>query len=207
MYDDYDDYNDDFDDDMEDDEEADYDEEYEEDENEDGFGDDIDPFGENEDPQDDEYENYESDNEDKEDKKTKNNKQKGKNGNKEDGKAQVKGGLVSRKPDEGAMNREAAKLKCPGRTRRRCPFCKQHSIYYEPMGPMMTRTTAQFIISTLTFNSINAWRNTRYVCLNPKCKAYYVKTATRFIDSPTWDGALMTSHWLDTPRNPFSLKF
>lgn len=201
----------------EEDDEYDEDEEDEEDDNPDGFGSDDDNpdgygnddelnkklAGEDEEDEEDDKGDDEDDEGGKKKKKGKKDKDKDDKQEKEK-KQKIK--LKNAPPDRGEMNDLARQLKAEKTFfPRTCPFCKQRSIYLEPVGPMLKRTTIQFILSVITRGAVNT-RKLRYVCLNKNCKAFYMKVHTRFIDSPTIGGALIPSHFLDTPANPWRLK-
>lgn len=100
--------------------------------------------------------------------------------------------------DPTAMNALASRLKCGKRTKKVCPFCKQQSIYPEPMGTKMVRGTLLLLIG------IN--RNPRYVCLNKNCKAFYKEGSPRARFVENFDGKLKTSHGFHTPENPMSIR-
>lgn len=204
----------------EEDDEEDYDDEEDDeddDDNPDGFGsDDDNPDGygnddelnkilagdDEEDKEDDEEGEGEGDKKDK--KKGKKDKDKDKEKKEKEGKTKIK--LKNAPPDRGEMNDLARQLKAEKTFfPRTCPFCKQRSIYLEPIGPMLKRGTIQFIGSVITYGAIKP-RKLRYVCLNKNCKAFYLKVHTRFVDSPTIGGAIIPSHGLDTPANPWRIK-
>lgn len=186
-----------FDDDDDDSAEPDMTDPFGKDENPD-VGQDDQPYGKDEDfdGDDDEKSGKDKDSDEKEEKKA--NKENDKKGNSDISQKSAKSKLNVAK-----MIREGNSLKVI-RTTRSCPFCKKMSIFTEPPGSMLSRGALQMIVSPLTFGVVPSVRKTRYICLNPSCKAYFTKTRTRFVDSPTLDGALVTSHYLDTPRNPFA---
>ena len=210
-------YEDDEDEDDEDEDDEDDENDDEEDEdNEDPYGNDEDnPDGlgdEYKDPSEeaDEKEQEEEEGEDKEkDDKKKKKKDKGKGKGKDKGEKEEKKGIAgkSKKPNPRQMMKEAKDLKalpCP--YPRSCPFCKQRSIFYEPAVPWAVRKGISYILRTVSYGAVPI-RKTRYICLNPKCKAYYTKYGTRFIDNPIdFGGALIPSHLLDIPQNPFRLR-
>ena len=190
-----------------------------EDEADDEDEDDEDPYGDDEDNPDGfgdqhkspeelaEEEEQAGNGEDKEQEdKKKKKKEKGKGKGE---KGEVKGGVAgkSKKPNPRQMMKEAKDLKalpCP--YPRSCPFCKQRSIFYEPAVPWAVRKGISYILHAVSYSAVPI-RKTRYICLNPKCKAYYTKYGTRFIDNPIdFGGALLPSHLIDIPQNPFRLR-
>ena len=187
-------YDDDYEDDDDDYEDDENDDDEDGDDEEDGYGDDNeDPFGEDEEPEDDEKLNDDDGDEKGNAKKSKNKGDESENS--------IKGeGAVKGKLDTVAMNKLAQELKCPGvRTHYKCPFCKQESIYMEPIVTSLIRKTLWYI-------SYMGDREQRYVCLNKKCKAYYQSggPSARFVVGAT--GTLKTTHGLSTPQNPFSMR-
>ena len=172
-----------------------------EDENETGYGDEYKSPEELM-----EEEENEENREENSDKKSKG-KKNGKDYEKIKAEAQVGKRRNSKKPNTRAMVAKAKELKampCP--YPRDCPTCKQKSIFYEPVGPMAFRLMISYILSAITFGATPI-RKTRYVCLNPKCKSYYVTSGTRFIDNPIdFGGALLYSHLIQVDKNPFRLK-
>lgn len=179
-----------------DDEELDEDDEDEVDDNPDGFGsDDDNPDGYGEeyvDPR--SIDEDDEANEEKEDKKEKKKSKK----EKTESEGTSSGGKRKAILDPTAMNALASRLKCGRRTKKVCPFCKQQSIYPEPMGTMMIRKTLYLIVGVD--------RKKRFVCLNKNCKAFYKEGSprARFVESP--DGKLHTSHGLNKAENPMSMR-
>lgn len=161
-------------------------------------GQDEQPYGIDEDFDDDDDKEFAKDKESEEKKEKKASKENDKKGNSDISQKSAKSRL-----NVGKMIREGNSLKVI-RTTRSCPFCKKMSIFTEPPGSALSRGALQMIVSPFTLGVVPSMRKTRYICLNPSCKAYFTKTKTRFIDSPTLDGAIVTSHYLDTPRNPFA---
>ena len=198
LYDRYDD-----DDDEDEDDEDDEDPYGDDEDNPDGLGDEYkDPSEEEEEKEKEEEEGEDKEKEDKKKKKKEKGKGKGEKG-------EVKGGVAgkSKKPNPRQMMKEAKDLKalpCP--YPRSCPFCKQRSIFYEPAVPWAVRKGISYILHAVSYSAVPI-RKTRYICLNPKCKAYYTKYGTRFIDNPIdFGGALLPSHLIDIPQNPFRLR-
>ena len=96
--------------------------------------------------------------------------------------------------------KEALKLKCPPPypvEGVKCPKCKAKYIFLEPLVPAMVRNTAVGLVGLV--------REQRYICLNPKCRASYVKTRTRFKFK---FGHLVMTHPFSsvTSENPFRIK-
>ena len=180
MYDDdYDDDEYDDDDELDDeyDDDDDDDDEYDDDE-EDGFGDDDDnPSGYGEDPE------PEDEDELKDDEGEANAKKSKKKGQGQDSaEGEIKGKVEGKKggaPDSVKMN-------------------KQKSIYAEPVGSTIIRSAIWYCVGMD--------RGIRYVCLNPKCKAYFVPGAPKARFKDNNGGKLSTTHGLHTAENPFSLR-
>ena len=182
--------------DFEDEEELDEDDEDEVDDNQDGFGsDDDNPDGYGEeyvDPR--SIDEDDEANEEKEDKKEKKKSKKEKTESEETS----SGGKRKATLDPTAMNALASRLKCGKRTKKVCPFCKQQSIYPEPMGSKLIRNGL--------YLAVGANRKERFVCLNKNCKAFFDNgPSARFVES-LMGGNLHASHIIQTPTNPFSLK-
>ncbi len=189
-YDDDDELDDEYDDDDDDDDEYDDDEE-------DGFGDDDDnPSGYGEDPE------PEDEDELKDDEGEANAKKSKKKGQGQDSaEGEIKGKVEGKKggaPDSVKMNKLAKQLHCGPRTQKTCPFCKQKSIYAEPVGSTIIRSAIWYCVGMD--------RGIRYVCLNPKCKAYFVPGAPKARFKDNNGGKLSTTHGLHTAENPFSLR-
>lgn len=108
------------------------------------------------------------------------------------------------KPSRAEMDKLAIQYKCAiagtsgFRTKYKCPFCKQESIYTEP--------AISYLVRRSTWNIIHIGdRPVRYVCLNKNCKAFFKpgSPAARFF-SVAGTNLLSTTHGLQTPTNPFS---
>lgn len=96
--------------------------------------------------------------------------------------------------------KEAVKLKCPPPypiDGMKCPKCRANYMFSEPIIPAMVRKTAVGLVGFV--------RDQRYICLNPKCRANYIKTRTRFKYKC---GQLVMTHPFSsvTSENPFRIK-
>lgn len=182
------------DDDDDDDDDLDDENPFGDDDDNEPFGDDDegDPWGgEEENLENEDSENEDSDDEkdkDKEDKQEKDDKNK-----KEDVKAKVEG--KSKKPSLQKMKNTAKRYGFPAVPMPfPCPICKQNSLFSDSMMKNFGRVTI-FAVGA-AFGAIPANKIStapRFVCLNPRCKSYYVSTGDKFGEGVEGKGK-MTVH-------------
>jgi hypothetical protein len=105
-------------------------------------------------------------------------------------------GQKQSKLDEVKMNSEARNHMLT-RTKYKCPFCKQRSIYTEPPVNKIVRAILPF-----TNN-----QEERYVCLNRNCAAYYFnpnQASTEFVVG--YSGNLKPKNIMGSPDKKFTIK-
>ena len=162
--------------DNEDDEEN--DEELEDEDNEDPYGEDDDPYGEDD--------GYEGDEDEEEEPQDDGEKEEKKKANvKGEGKGDVKG-EISGKAKGPNMKKIIAYAKSAGFPATPlpvpCPKCKKTTLFSDKYVPTGIRIAKFIGLSCVGAASMtDAVSIARFVCLNPKCKAYYPKTGSKFM--------------------------
>lgn len=107
---------------------------------------------------------------------------------KEDLQAAKAGVQINRAPDMKKMKSDAVGLWSKSLNMIKCPTCKQRSMFTEPAFSMAWKSAASYFIGKT--------RTPRLICLNPRCKSYYMRTGDTFVPSVTGSG-------LDKKKNPF----
>ena len=101
------------------------------------------------------------------------------------------------------MNSLARRLMCK-RTFFVCPKCGLGSIYTEPVDSGHIFKSLKRFISGKEYDPT---KETRWVCLNPGCRCFYVRTRTKFKMKETGGGELETAHFLPCDVPPFTIMY